>query len=91
MTGYLHPDYAQSLSEFGEPPQLQKSGGWLLKLRVDGTQSDAVITYNHERFIAQATASVLAQRVNLTTKSSSERTARRTERAQWKRTFLLRF
>jgi hypothetical protein len=49
VTGYLHPDYAQSLSEFGEPLQLQKSGGWLLERRVDGTQSDAMITYNDER------------------------------------------
>jgi hypothetical protein len=45
VTGYLHPDYAQSLSEFGEPLHLQKSGGWLLKRRVDGAQSDAMGTY----------------------------------------------
>jgi hypothetical protein len=45
VTGYLHPDYAQSLSEFGEPLHLQKSGGWLLKRRVDATQSDAMGTY----------------------------------------------
>ena len=45
MTGYLHPDYAESLSEFGEPLQLQKSGGWLLKRPVDGAQSDAMGAY----------------------------------------------
>jgi hypothetical protein len=45
MTGYLHPDYAQSLSEFGEPLRLPKSGGWLLKRMIDNTQTDAMGTY----------------------------------------------
>lgn len=45
MTGYLHPDYAQSLSEFGEPLRLPKSGGWLLKRMIDSTQTDAMGTY----------------------------------------------
>jgi hypothetical protein len=45
MTGYLHPDYAQSLSEFGEPLRLPKSGGWLLKRIIDNTQADAMGTY----------------------------------------------
>ena len=30
MTGYLHPAYADSLSEFGKPYQLKSSGGWIL-------------------------------------------------------------
>jgi hypothetical protein len=45
MTGYLHPEYANSLSEFGEPLPLPKSGGWLLKRRIDGTQTDAMGGY----------------------------------------------
>ena len=45
VTGYLHPDYAESLSEFGEPLQLRKSGSWLLKRPVEGTQSDAMGAY----------------------------------------------
>ena len=45
MTGYLHPDYANSLSEFGEPLHLPKSGGWLLKRKIDRTQTDAMGTY----------------------------------------------
>jgi hypothetical protein len=28
--GYLHPDYAASLNEFGSPRQLPRSGGWIL-------------------------------------------------------------
>jgi GNAT acetyltransferase-like protein len=31
MTGYLHPLYAQSLSEFGRPIELPQCGGWLLE------------------------------------------------------------
>lgn len=31
MSGYLHADYAQALSEFGTPLELPRSGGWLLK------------------------------------------------------------
>ncbi len=45
MTGYLHPDYARSLSEFGQPLRLPKSGGWLLKRTIDHTQTDAMGTY----------------------------------------------
>ena len=45
MIGYLHPQYAASLSEFGEPMQLPKSGGWLLKRPVDGIRADAMGTY----------------------------------------------
>jgi hypothetical protein len=45
MTGYLHPEYAQSLSEFGEPLPLPKSGGWLLKRMIDRTQTDAMGAY----------------------------------------------
>jgi hypothetical protein len=45
VTGYLHPDYAQSLSEFGEPLHLPKSGGWLLKRHVEGTHCDAMGAY----------------------------------------------
>jgi hypothetical protein len=45
VIGYLHPQYAASLSEFGEPMQLPKSGGWLLKRPVDGIRADAMGTY----------------------------------------------
>ena len=45
MTGYLHPDYAKSLSEFGAPLQLPESGGWLLKRAIDGVEVDAMGTY----------------------------------------------
>jgi hypothetical protein len=45
MTGYLHSDYAQSLSEFGEPLHLPKSGGWLLKRTIDGADVDAMGPY----------------------------------------------
>ena len=45
MSGYLHPDYAQSLAEFGEPLHLSKSGGWLLKRAIDGAHVDAMGTY----------------------------------------------
>ena len=45
MTGYLHPDYAESLSEFGTPLRLPRSGGWLLKRLIDGVQADAMGTY----------------------------------------------
>ncbi|MEK6324111.1 MAG: hypothetical protein AABN33_20940 [Acidobacteriota bacterium] len=30
MNGYLHPDYAESLAEFGNPRQLRQCGGWIL-------------------------------------------------------------
>jgi hypothetical protein len=45
MTGYLHPNYAESLSEFGAPLQLPKSGGWLLKRTIGGTDVDAMGAY----------------------------------------------
>lgn len=45
VTGYLHPDYAESLSEFGTPLLLPRSGGWLLKRSIDGVQADAMGTY----------------------------------------------
>lgn len=45
MTGYLHPDYAESLCEFGEPLRLLKSRGWLLTRPVEGIQIDAMGAY----------------------------------------------
>ena len=45
VTGYLHPRYAESLCEFGEPLHLPKSSGWLLMRRVGGNQADAMSTY----------------------------------------------
>jgi hypothetical protein len=45
MNGYLHPDYIQSLSEFGEPLQLLESGGWLLRRSIDGVAADAMGPY----------------------------------------------
>lgn len=35
--GYLHPSYARSLDEFGEPVELPRSGGWILKRPIPGT------------------------------------------------------
>ena len=35
-TGYMHPDYAISLSEFGTPRQLHRSGGWVLERVISG-------------------------------------------------------
>jgi len=37
MTGYLHQDYANSLSEFGTPVYLPHSRGWILKRHIPGT------------------------------------------------------
>jgi hypothetical protein len=37
MTGYLHPLYAKSLSEFGRPVELAQCGGWLLERPVPGS------------------------------------------------------
>ncbi|MBI1792900.1 MAG: GNAT family N-acetyltransferase [Chloroflexi bacterium] len=37
LSGYLHPLYAQSLIEFGEPLELPASKGWILKRHVPGT------------------------------------------------------
>ena len=45
VTGYLHPDYIRSLSEFGEPVLLPRSGGWLLKRAIDRAATDAMGTY----------------------------------------------
>jgi hypothetical protein len=36
-TGYLNPAYAHSLSEFGTPRELPRSGGWILERRIPGT------------------------------------------------------
>lgn len=34
MTGYLHPEYAESLSEFGSPRELHECGGWILEREI---------------------------------------------------------
>lgn len=36
-TGYLHPDYAASLSEFGTPRHLSCADGWVLERPISGT------------------------------------------------------
>ena len=36
ISGYLHPSYAESLSEFGKPRFLMKCGGWILERPVPG-------------------------------------------------------
>jgi hypothetical protein len=36
-SGYLHPLYAKSLAEFGEPLELPRCGGWLLRRKIQGT------------------------------------------------------
>ena len=36
-TGYVHPRYAASLAEFGEPRELPRSGGWILVREIPGT------------------------------------------------------
>lgn len=36
MYGYLHPGYAESLSEFGTPRALPRSGGWILERPIPG-------------------------------------------------------
>ncbi len=36
LTGYLHPGYAQALSEFGTPTELPRSGAWFLKRAIPG-------------------------------------------------------
>ena len=44
--GYMHPGYAQSLAEFGQPVELPTSGGWLLKRPIPGTNAfDAMGCY----------------------------------------------
>jgi hypothetical protein len=46
MTGYLHPLYAKSLSEFGKPIELSRSGGWLLERRIPNSDlTDAMGCY----------------------------------------------
>lgn len=46
LTGYLSPDYAYSLAEFGEPRLLINSGGWVLQRRIPGFyHSDAMGCY----------------------------------------------
>lgn len=35
-TGYQHPDYAQSLAEFGTPRKLPRSKGWVLERQIPG-------------------------------------------------------
>ncbi|MDQ2977239.1 MAG: GNAT family N-acetyltransferase [Acidobacteriota bacterium] len=37
VTGYSHASYAESLSEFGAPRLLPRSGGWLLQRRIPGS------------------------------------------------------
>lgn len=36
-TGYLHPEYAESLREFGEPRALPACGGWVLERPIPGS------------------------------------------------------
>ena len=44
--GYAHPGYAASLSEFGQPLLLPRSGGWLLRRPIAGSAfSDAMGPY----------------------------------------------
>lgn len=38
-TGYAHPNYATSLSEFGRPRLLFQSGGWVLERDIPGTDA----------------------------------------------------
>ncbi len=46
MTGYLHPLYAKSLSEFGTPVELPQCGGWLLERRIPNSDlKDAIGCY----------------------------------------------
>jgi hypothetical protein len=45
VTGDVHSDYAESLSQFGAPLRLPKSGGWLPKRLVDAIRTDAMGTY----------------------------------------------
>lgn len=45
-TGYLHPLYCQSLSEFGTPRLLPESGGWILEREIPNSrQLDAMGCY----------------------------------------------
>ena len=36
MVGYRHPEYAESLSEFGTPRELPRCGGWILERPLPG-------------------------------------------------------
>jgi hypothetical protein len=46
VTGYSHASYAESLSEFGSPQLLSKSGGWILKRPIPlSSYSDAMGCY----------------------------------------------
>ena len=46
LTGYLHPAYAESLSEFGVPYELPRSRGWILKRQIPAcTKQDAIGCY----------------------------------------------
>lgn len=36
LTGYAHPDYANSLAEFGSPRELPRCGGWILERQIPG-------------------------------------------------------
>lgn len=45
-TGYMHPLYAESLTEFGVPRALPRSGGWILERQIPGESSrDAMGCY----------------------------------------------
>lgn len=46
MKGYGHPDYADSLAEFGVPRELPECGGWVLERPIPGCQQhDAMGCY----------------------------------------------
>src|SRR5260370_10079472 len=46
VTGYLHPGYADSLSEFGSPCHLPRSRGWILKRHIPRSDfKDAMGSY----------------------------------------------
>jgi hypothetical protein len=46
VTGYLHPLYAASLAEFGNPRELPACGGWILERSIPGaTHRDAMGCY----------------------------------------------
>lgn len=36
ISGYLHPNYAKSFMEFGDPYKLPRCGGWIIKRQVPG-------------------------------------------------------
>ena len=52
MTGYLHPLYAKSLSEFGTPVEPPQCGGWLLERRIPNFDLKDAMGATHY-FIAQ--------------------------------------